>query len=623
MKDDKTFRWLVYPQNVSTEHIQPSESVSAYLSKCRRHILAEFWALFSSKIDAGFPSWRDAQMERKEIVLVGDGSTNIRAEGEDEDELNWNLVLHRNQLSLLIPKKDSHGRPYLKPFTGQSVHDPFQSGGDHFLHTLGYVRPYILEITAIDNALRRKPTALLQAVASPAQRAPFAYRQTTPCDPNSSGVPINQHQQLVLSRFGSVLEGIQGPPGTGKSTTIFHILKSKLPPDYRAVVTCMQNRALDSIAEKLCMGGFPFVVLGHESRLGETARRHTLEAQVQRDQGILKSASLLRAVERLKMRNPWLRLWRKSCLAVDPSEHRAAVLKASNSIQGQARAFLCTIDSLASVSLPIGAKKWIAIVDEAGTVPEYKLPFLLEQGAQALVMIGDQNQLPPFSHQSESARKEGFFQRLSKATAIPMLREQYRMHPLICSTVSRLFYANDLQTTAARAHSSSGGIAWMDYDGRRAENGLSNSTEVGLISSMMGCTIPAMLSAGKTVSIITFYKKQFALLVDAGEAHGLVWAKCDREKNGLFKHPGFRIMTVDAAQGSEADLVILSCVRCNPQRRLGFIADHRRVCVALSRAREQLIVVGSGATLTRSRVWREVWQDCQPGSTRADTQQEQ
>ena len=57
---------------------------------------------------------------------------------------------------------------------------------------------------------------------------------------------------------------------------------------------------------------------------------------------------------------------------------------------------------------------------------------------------------------------------------------------------------------------------------------------------------------------------------------------------------------LDSSQGSEADIVILSGVRSNPAGNLGFIGASsgiKRTCVALSRAREALIVVGDKSTL--------------------------
>jgi hypothetical protein len=39
--------------------------------------------------------------------------------------------------------------------------------------------------------------------------------------------------------------------GTGKSTTIFHIVNSRLPPGARVLVTCSRNVAVESLAQKL------------------------------------------------------------------------------------------------------------------------------------------------------------------------------------------------------------------------------------------------------------------------------------------------------------------------------------------------------------------------------------
>jgi len=53
---------------------------------------------------------------------------------------------------------------------------------------------------------------------------------------------------------------------------------------------------------------------------------------------------------------------------------------------------------------------------------------------------------------------------------------------------------------------------------------------------------------------------------------------------------------VDSAQGSEADLVIVSLVRNNHRTgtsALGFLRDPRRMNVLLSRAKKQLVLVGS------------------------------
>lgn len=60
-----------------------------------------------------------------------------------------------------------------------------------------------------------------------------------------------------------------------------------------------------------------------------------------------------------------------------------------------------------------------------------------------------------------------------------------------------------------------------------------------------------------------------------------------------------KITSVDNFQGEESKIILLSLVRNNSQGNIGFLSTHNRVCVALSRAREGMYIMGNMNLLTR------------------------
>lgn len=73
-------------------------------------------------------------------------------------------------------------------------------------------------------------------------------------------MPFNDDQAAAVRSLSQRVELIHGPPGTGKSTTIFHVLSSRMPWGSASVVTCVTNQAIDAVAQKLS--------ITHEARFG-------------------------------------------------------------------------------------------------------------------------------------------------------------------------------------------------------------------------------------------------------------------------------------------------------------------------------------------------------------------
>ncbi|KAI8296356.1 Helicase required for RNAi-mediated heterochromatin assembly 1 [Colletotrichum sp. SAR11_240] len=68
---------------------------------------------------------------------------------------------------------------------------------------------------------------------------------------------------------------------------------------------------------------------------------------------------------------------------------------------------------------------------------------------------------------------------------------------------------------------------------------------------------------------------------------------------------GIRVATVDNFQGEEADVVIVSLVRSNNERRCGFLSTSNRINVLLSRARHGMYIIGNAHTASSVAMWEE------------------
>jgi superfamily I DNA and/or RNA helicase len=118
-------------------------------------------------------------------------------------------------------------------------------------------------------------------------------------------------------------------------------------------------------------------------------------------------------------------------------------------------------------------------------------------------------------------------------------------------------------------------------------NGLSkrNPQEARLVMQVVNEWLEAGVDP-LTIGVIAPYAAQVRLLRDLASR---------REQREAWR--GVEIDTVDGFQGREKEAIVISLVRSNHEQEIGFMADGRRMNVALTRARRGLTVIGDSATL--------------------------
>jgi hypothetical protein len=290
-----------------------------------------------------------------------------------------------------------------------------------------------------------------------------------------------------------------------------------------------------------------------------------------------------------------------------------------------ARVMLCTIATACGRLAARGAfEKFVkqltmVIIDEAGTCPERKMTVPLTfPRLKRVVAIGDQKQLQPFSNLNTTRQDVpqgllGFFHRLEKelgSAAIHTLSQQYRMHPRVCTYISRQFYHNSLVTPQSvaeeRRAACAQGLYFMNVpfheQGQAQEmKGFYNSMEAKLALATYLWLVPEAQREVCSVLVISFYRKQLAEIRKLFFAQGL--------QEGSRPGRGLRITSVDKSQGAEADLVIISCTRSNHENNIGFLKNPNRLNVAVSRTRCRTVVLGNQDTLSggcTSGMWRNL-----------------
>ena len=277
----------------------------------------------------------------------------------------------------------------------------------------------------------------------------------------------------------------------------------------------------------------------------------------------------------------------------------------------------------------------VVIVDEAARVNPLDLMIPLSQATKKIILVGDHRQLPHVYNEDifdelqndgeidENLREKGISQSMfeylkEKADELEKkdnikrtitLDRQYRMHKLLGNFINQNFYEvynegfhSPLADEIFKQDFYKTPLVWIDVKNtvdKEIKKGTSRKreSEANIIVNKLKEMITSEKGKKLTYGVISFYKAQVDEIIEKLKKEGLN----DKVKVG----------SVDAFQGMEFDVMFLSVVRTNTKESLnsrfpyGFLASENRLCVALSRQKRLLVVVGD-SDIFYSKEWKEL-----------------
>jgi len=465
------------------------------------------------------------------------------------------------------------------------------------------IRDRALEYDSINIVEQTCKSSIITSLLDPSIVASGHYTNN-----NIELIKCNDSQLQTINALYSNLECIHGPAGTGKSTTIINIINKRIPENHAILCTAVQNQAIDALVEKLqhTYDKLPFVVFGNPNDLGDTARKYIPDLLYVKNGELKKKMNSLNNWKKLldllmsKKENEWPRILAKNYLtkiANKPSEQiiehikekindlRDMVYEQQNESLKTVKIFLSTIASIQKIRIKIFDT---VIIDEASTVTEMTLPIVLRYNPTNIILIGDHKQLEGFTCNSDNNGKTkhniSFLERaLSNGRNYNMLTVQYRMCYEICKMVSKTFYDGKLISYQKKTDQNDNfPLKWYYVGGieKKEDTSYYNMEEIEYIK--------LLCNNEQSITILSPYNKQIEKL----------------KKHIHMKN--VKIKSIDSAQGTEDDIIIISMVRSNDKNNIGFINNPRRSCVMLSRAKKEIWIVGNNLTFVKHQMWSNV-----------------
>ncbi|KAJ5957579.1 hypothetical protein N7501_011858 [Penicillium viridicatum] len=370
--------------------------------------------------------------------------------------------------------------------------------------------------------------------------------------------------------------------------------------------------------------------------------------------------------ERQILAMEWFKQWRESEIAriFEAIDHAASLRNDINAVHDevnrraliQAEVIGITTTSLArhiKTLRRLGSK--VIICEEAAEVMEAHVISALMPGVEHFIQIGDHRQLRPqiqnYSLSLESSTGMAWqldrsqFERRAlgepglKPAPIAQLNVQRRMRPEISQLIRRVYpKLEDHESTTALPNvvGMRDNLFWLDHqceedsrdDGSRVKSH-SNQWEVDMATALVRhlvrqgeykSTDIALLTpyTGQLRKLRTSLSKDFEICLSERDLETLAADGFEKvededpesnsrkalEKKTLLQT--LRLATVDNFQGEEAKVIVVSLVRSNKKRKVGFLRTENRINVLLSRAQHGMYLIGNAETYLNVEMWADV-----------------
>ena len=421
---------------------------------------------------------------------------------------------------------------------------------------------------------------------------------------------------------------VHGPPGTGKTTTLVQAIRLLAQVENTILVCAPSNTAVDLLTERLAAAGLEVLRVGNISRVDESLIRHTLDGKLAEhpDSKTIKKVKI-QAAEARKQAKQWKRDRshgkNRGQMFKDAGEldawARQLEARLIDQLLASAQVVTCTLVGSTAKVLQ-GEKFKTVVIDEAAQALEPATLIPISRVSK-VVLAGDPFQLPPTVKSNEAARKGFRITLLERLIGylphVNLLTVQYRMHQAIMGFSNEYFYGGQLTAADAvvdhrLAIANAESVEFIDTAGCGFAEKLNpefqsryNPEEFLILREHLYQVLDKYEAADHdlpSIAIISPYREQ-VIHIREGIAEDERLAPLAKMllRDGIddpnIGPKQLVVQTIDGFQGQERDLVYLSLVRSNDKAEIGFLKDYRRMNVAMTRARQLLVVIGDSATV--------------------------